>query len=293
MNSKLTQKAQLSIIIPCFNGADTIALQLEALARQQWSGAWEVIVCNNNSTDNTVAVVKQYADKLPNLRIVDAFAKQGVAYVRNVGIAAANSSDAFVICDADDQVSPGWLAAMGDALSKYDFVTGPLEFTQLNEPWRVQKHEDKQKEPPGSHQETPFFAWGNGCNIGFTRTLIETIGSFDESLIFGEDIEFSWRAQQGGFELHFIPEATIHYRLRHDLVANYIQSRNWAKAAVAVKNRYGLLKGKFVKLKLFLGGWKGLLVLLVKIRTKEDRVIWMRRFGGKIGEIQGCMEYLF
>lgn len=292
MNSKLTQETQLSVIIPCFNGADTIAVQLEALALQQWSGPWEVIVCNNGSTDNSVAVIKQYANKLPNLRIVDAFAKQGVAYTRNVGIAAA-SSDAFVICDADDEVAPGWLAAMGNALSKHDFISGPLEFTKLNESWRVQKHEHKQKEPPGSHQITPFFPWGNGCNFGFTRKLIDTVGKFDESLIFGEDIEFSWRAQQAGFKLHFLPDAIVHYRLRHGLIANYIQSRNWAKAAVAVKNRYGLLKGKWVKLKIFLCGWKDLLELLVKTRTKEDCVIWMRCLGGKIGEIQGCMEYLF
>ncbi len=292
MNSNFNQKTQLSVIIPCFNGAATIALQLEALSLQQWYGSWEIIVCNNGSTDNSVAVVEQYKAKLPNLRIVDASAKRGVAYVRNVGLEAA-CSDAFVICDADDEVAPGWLAAMGDALSQYDFVTGPLEFTKLNEPWRVQKHEDKQKEPPGSHQEVPFFPWGSGCNFGFTRKVIDTIGRFDESLTFAEDIEFSWRSQQAGFELHFIPQATVHYRLRHGLIANYIQSRNWAKAGVEVSKRYGLLKGKFVKLKLILGGWKHLLILLFKTRTKEDWVIWMRRLGGKVGEIQGCIEYLF
>lgn len=92
MNSNFTQKTQLSVIIPCFNGADTIALQLEALLLQQWSSSWEIIVCNNGSTDNSVAVVEQYKAKLPNLRIVDASAKRGVAYVRNVGIEAACSS---------------------------------------------------------------------------------------------------------------------------------------------------------------------------------------------------------
>jgi glycosyltransferase involved in cell wall biosynthesis len=43
---------QLSVIIPCYNGAETIAAQLEALAGQQWSGQWEVIVSDNGSTDN-------------------------------------------------------------------------------------------------------------------------------------------------------------------------------------------------------------------------------------------------
>ncbi len=282
---------RLSIIIPCFNGADTIASQLEALALQQWSEAWEVIVVDNGSTDNSVAIVEQYVDKLPNLQIADAGAKKGVAYARNIGIAAA-SSDAFVICDADDEVSPGWLAAIGDALTKHDFVTGSLEFQKLNEPWRVQKQEEKQIEPPGSNQTPPFMPWGNGCNFGFTRKVLDTIGRFDESLMFAEDIEFSWRAQRAGFKLHFIADAIIHYRLRHGLIANYIQSRNWAKSGVEVRNRYGQMKGKFARLRLLLGGWKSLLVLLLKTRTKEDCLIWVRHLGAKIGEMQGCMDYL-
>lgn len=116
---------KLSVILPCFNGADTIAVQLEALANQQWSEPWEVIVSNNGSTDESMAIVERYRNRLPNLLIVDAHAppepRRGVTHSYNTDIKAA-TGDAFVFCEADDEVAPGWLTAMGEALKHYDFV---------------------------------------------------------------------------------------------------------------------------------------------------------------------------
>lgn len=268
MNSKFTQKIQLSVIIPCFNGADAIALQLEALALQQWSEPWEVIVVNN-ATENIVAVVEQYRNRLQNLRIVDAAASVGASYARNVGIAAARS-DAFVFCDADHKIFSGWLASVGESLGKYDFVSGPLE-SQLNGTGRS-RQEDKQIEARGWNQLPPsFIPWGNSCNFGVTRRVVDTIGRFDESMFFAEDIEFGWRAQRAGFKIHFIRNATGRSRLSHELLTNYRQARNWAKSGLDVRNGYGLVKGEYIKLSLFLGSCKSLLVLLLKIPTKNEQ----------------------
>ena len=63
---------KLSVVIPCYNEAKTIAAQLEALSQQQWSEPWEVIVTDNGSTDDTVKIVEEYYSQLPNLRLIDA-----------------------------------------------------------------------------------------------------------------------------------------------------------------------------------------------------------------------------
>jgi len=63
---------KLSVILPCFNGAKTIALQLEALAHQCWSEPWELVVVNNRSTDRSMQIVQSYRNLLPNLQIYSA-----------------------------------------------------------------------------------------------------------------------------------------------------------------------------------------------------------------------------
>ncbi|MEO1764635.1 MAG: glycosyltransferase, partial [Cyanobacteria bacterium J06629_18] len=68
---------QLSVVIPCFNAASTIAAQLEAFTQQQCSETWEIIIADNGSTDESLNIVKQYQQNLPNLRIVDASLTKG------------------------------------------------------------------------------------------------------------------------------------------------------------------------------------------------------------------------
>ncbi|RUT11687.1 hypothetical protein DSM107010_30140 [Chroococcidiopsis cubana SAG 39.79] len=76
---------KLSVIIPSYNEAGTISGQLEALTTQQWYQPWEIIISDNGSTDETVAIAEQYQERLPNLQIVDSSDRQGAAHARNVG----------------------------------------------------------------------------------------------------------------------------------------------------------------------------------------------------------------
>ena len=84
---------RLSVILPCFNGAATIAVQLEALTRQTWSDGWEVVVCNNGSTDASMAIVAEYRDRLPGLRIVEVHEGTGPAEQRPRLAPEANQSN--------------------------------------------------------------------------------------------------------------------------------------------------------------------------------------------------------
>lgn len=105
-------EVKLSVIIPCLNAERTIGEQLAALAAQRWSERWEVIVADNGSTDGTLEVVRRFAGRLPELRVVDASQRRGSGYARNRGAAVARG-EWLAFCDADDVVAPGWVAAMG------------------------------------------------------------------------------------------------------------------------------------------------------------------------------------
>lgn len=56
----------ISIIFPTYNGETTIRYTLDSLLDMDMDGLeWELLVCNNNSTDNTMAILNEYTDKLP------------------------------------------------------------------------------------------------------------------------------------------------------------------------------------------------------------------------------------
>src|SRR4051812_42896987 len=111
----------LSVIIPCYNAAETIGVQLDALTTQPCAEPFEIIVADNGSTDGTRGVVFRHQAHFPHLRIVDASARRGSACARNVGARMA-AGDKLAFCDADDEVAPRWVAAISEALDRHDFV---------------------------------------------------------------------------------------------------------------------------------------------------------------------------
>jgi GT2 family glycosyltransferase len=294
---------KLSVILPCFNGAATIATQLEALANQEYSAPWEVIVSNNGSTDNSMEIVERYRDRLPNLRVVNAYVPPGprrpVAHSYKVGIEAAEG-EAFAFCESDDEVAPGWVAAMGEALSKYDLVAGRLAYERLNPSWLIEAggNQPQQSDLAGDTSSPPYLNFASGCNFGMTRRLYETVGALDESIPCCYDTDYCWRAQLAGFKLHFVPEALIHYRLRHTPKALYKQGLNWGKDYPALYKRYQIPFGRVAVFKILMAiaaslpkGFQLCLMSTLNIRRgKGGFAWWLWGLGFQVGVFQGYVK---
>ena len=286
---------KLSVIIPCFNAADTIGSQLEALANQQWSEPWEVIVSDNGSTDNSVKIVEQYKKKLPNLRIVDSSDKVGSAHARNVGVLAARS-DALAFCDADDQVASGWVSAMGEAISRYDFVACKLDYEKLNEPWTLKYRDFDESgvffQSNGLIEFYPhYLPHAAGASLGIKRSVHNAVGGFDETLLRLEDTDYCWRIQLTGIELHFVADAVIYHRFRHTIQGLYRQAFLWGEYNVFLYKKYLQLGMPKLSWRASIKAWLGLLKRLPQLLSKEERVKWIWIFGYRIGRLQGCLKY--
>jgi GT2 family glycosyltransferase len=113
-----------------------------------------------------------------------------------VGIAAA-SSDLVLVCDADDRVVPGWVAALVDALARDDAVAGAVAGSGTRAPSGF------------GFGFLPAFAT---CSAAFHKHVWDAVGGFDESLPTCEDLDLAWRIQLGGFTLGQCPAALVHYR---------------------------------------------------------------------------------
>lgn len=225
----------LSVVLTTKNGAATIRGQLEALARQSWRGAWELIVSDNGSTDSTLDIVEEYRPRLPHLRAVDSSGIVGPAHAYNLGAREAEGS-MLAFCNDDDEVAEGWVEAMAEAIARHGFVAGRLEHERFNEPWMLAVRGRPQAEKliswPG------YFHYGFACTLGVRRELHEAIEGFDEELLAGEDMDYCWRLQQRGVELHFAPAALTHYRFRRSLRSTFSQARGYGEANVRVYTKH-------------------------------------------------------
>ncbi len=279
---------KLSVIIPCLNAAATIGNQLEALAQQQWHEPWEVLVADNGSSDESAAIVNRYKERMPNLHIVDAADRRGQPHALNVGAAAA-SGEALTFCDADDEVAPGWVAAMGEALSRFDFVACRIEVAKLNPPWM--RRRSQQEQGTQKYSYPPYLPHAGGGTLGVKRRLHEAIGGFDESLPYLHDTDYCWRIQLAGTELHFVPDAVIHIRRRHTLSDIFRQARNWAEYNVLMYKRYRPFGMPQLHLKQGLLAWRHLVLALPRVRSKSDFSRWVWELGWRIGRLQGSVKY--
>lgn len=276
---------ELAVIVPCHNEETTLGVQLDALTAQEWDGAWEIVIVDNNSTDDTVAVANSYAGGPIPLRVVSATEGRGVAYARNAG---ARSTDATSIafCDGDDMVFPGWTAAIGTALRSDSLVVGTLEADHLNEPWLARSR------PMGGADRLPTFGatpFARGNNCGMRRTVWEQLDGYREDFEGLEDIEFSLRANAAGFAITLAPGALVAYRFRPGLRAVWSQGFFYGRGRPALAVQAATLglrpPPRFAGLK----SWLWLVVRLPTVVTRRGRYAWVWTLANRCGVVRGAL----
>ena len=116
---------RISIVIPAYNEANTITSCLEAIFAQEHPFD-EVIVVDNNSTDDTVALAAKF-----KVRIVNE-PRQGVVYARDAGF---DASDCDIIgrIDADTLLEANWTTELLRVFADEDIaaVTGPVYYHDM------------------------------------------------------------------------------------------------------------------------------------------------------------------
>lgn len=277
---------KLSVIIPCYNAEETLGLQLDALAIQTWSEPWEIIVADNGSKDNSRQIAESYQKLLPNLRVLDASARPGASYARNAAIQAA-AGDSMALCDADDEVAEGWVAAMGEALATQDFVACRMDTVKLNPRW-MRGHE--QEKGLQTIWYPPWLPHAGAGTMGFKKSVFDAVGGFDEDMRSLEDTEFSFQAQMKGFSLSFVPDAVIHIRRRGTLQDHYRQSRNYAEYNVVLAKKYWPEnESSLAFYKRFIGDWLRLALSVRDLRTAGGRFSWTWKLGRQAGRLKGML----
>jgi glycosyltransferase involved in cell wall biosynthesis len=280
-------EAVLSVVIPCLNAADVLPRQLEALTRQEWDGTWDVILADNGSTDNTLAIAQSYEQRLPALRVVDASQQRGRQYACNAGAAAAGHAVVFI--DADDEIAPGYVAAVGDALVDHPIVAARIDDATLNNGWILDGRSGVQSS--GLQRSLGFLPFGSGGTLGVQYPIFDELGGFADNMHYAEDVDFCWRAQLAGVPISFVPEAVVRYRYRPSLRSMFRQHRNFGCASALLYRTYRNQGMPGRATRAGFDEWRGMSKGFLLIRTRADAARWARRLGRGVGRLQGSARY--
>ncbi|EYT49102.1 glycosyl transferase family 1 [Brachybacterium muris UCD-AY4] len=235
MTTSNTEAPDVSVIICVRNGEATLRRQLDALDVQQGEATFEILVIDNGSTDSTADLAREWIEEPEHAhvaaRLVDGGTEPGIPRVRNLGASLARGR-VLAFCDADDVVEPQWVSAFATAIDGDQLAGG-----------RIIACSEKGEPRPDIFGEglvaTPYRPHVGNCNCAISRNLFFAVGGYDESLPrYGfEDVDLSWRVQEAGFPLIYVPGARVRFTV----------SGNRA----SIRKRYLLGKGRVVMAKRF------------------------------------------
>ena len=125
------ERPHISVIICTYNRSALLERALRAFRDQAPAPSAEIVVVDNNSSDDTAEVTRRYAENLraivPVIYVHEP--TQGLSRARNAGIEAARG-EILAFLDDDAVPSPGWLAAVADVFSAHPDAAaagGPIE----------------------------------------------------------------------------------------------------------------------------------------------------------------------
>lgn len=199
---------KVSVIMCAYNVAPFVERAIESILAQTYTD-WELIVCDDRSTDNTVALIKKYAD--PRIRLIEQ--KENMGYIRNKNSAFSYASgDLLTQLDADDTSHPTRLEKQVNA-----FINNPeikicgtnYQMVDLEDRPTSGKTYDKDYLVTEPMENYPF--WFPG--LMFRKELPEEFGLFSEYFngIYGDDYHWTLRVNQK-YPVYFVKDVLYNYR---------------------------------------------------------------------------------
>lgn len=268
---------RVSLLILNYNGKAHLKKCLESVFRMEYPN-FEVKLVDNGSTDGSVEFVKK---NYPQVKIVEHGVNRGFALGYNL-VMDSVKSEFVALLNNDVLVEPEWLKKLIPYAKqeKVAAVTSKMLFLSDNgrinaaggscDVYGVGWNRGNGEVDWGQYDKVEEVFYGSGGALLIKRKVWDEIGPFDERyFLYGEDLDWCWRARLKGYKILYVPHAKVyHYWRGSKAPMERFLEKHWL--ATLLKN-YSL---------------KTLLKTLPKyLALKLLKFIWLLKNGGKNEEI--------
>lgn len=271
---------QLSLIVCTRDRAQKLDAFFEAIRRQRARAAWELVIVDNGSTDETPARLPLLARDAGVAVTIVRESRAGLGRARNAGIKRARGA---LLAFTDDDCYPAadYIDAIVRAFSDSspDFLGGRiLLHDESDHPITVRVDTAPIDIPPRSVVPTGLV---QGANMAFRRAVLDRIGGFDNALGPGtpfcnDDVDAVARASAAGFAGRFVPEPVVYHH----------HGRRDPASVAALWRTYD--RGR--------GAYYAKCILDLPTRGRVARYWWqsvgVEKPGATMREIEGALDYL-
>ncbi|WP_246125717.1 glycosyltransferase [Alkalicoccus halolimnae] len=253
-----------SVLIPAHNEEMVIEKTLDSMVAMKYpKDKFEVIVINDNSSDNTGAICDSYAEKYPYIKVLHTKPPnggKGKSGALNQGL-KVSTGEVIAVYDADNTPEPEAAYNLAIGLNndeKAGAVVGKFRVLNANKNLLTRL----------INVETLTFQWlaqaGRwfwfkmttipGTNFAIRRSILEELGGWDEKAL-SEDTELSFRVYNLGYHIRFFPAAITWEQEPENLKVWWKQRTRWARGNEYVIGKYLMefskLENKKIGLDLF------------------------------------------
>lgn len=253
----------LSFIIPAFNRPQEVDELLESISRQETRN-FEVIVVEDGSTLTSEEIVDDWSRGLPVNYLTQA--NQGPGPARNTGARVAKG-EWLVFLDSDCLLPPHYTKIVEEALQHPAFHC-------FGGPDRAHLHFNTMQKAIGHAMSSLLTTGGirggnkrmdtfypRSFNLGVRKAVFLKLGGFSK-MRFGEDLDFSMRLIEQGYQTALLPEAWVYHKRRNTLRSFFKQVYNSGIARINLAYRHpGTLKAVHLLPSLFTVGYPAALLL--------------------------------
>jgi succinoglycan biosynthesis protein ExoO len=224
----MSDRPEVAILMANYNGAHYIAAAIQSVIRQSLT-SWELIIVDDASTDDSVALARRAAGSDPRIKITTQAANRGPAAARNRALAIATARW-IAIMDSDDLMLPQRL----ELLLRRAHISGASiiadNLLEFSEDAKARSFLPERMRREVSWISLDAFIRSNSLYsrtppLGYLKPLIraeivrELALRYDETLRIGEDYDFLVRLMARGYRLLLEPGNYYLYRKHKNSVS--------------------------------------------------------------------------